>query len=841
MTINTFRLASHIGLLLSLFSLTACPYNPTKYLKSQAESELIAGQEQSLAMLSSIMVSEGDSRQLLRYLNAYIDDEHDPGSILLARYLRAETLLRLDRREDALEAARFVARDALSASRDDIAANSFKLVADTSRIDNNYASVVESLQDFSSSLPKHAEIEYVRRDLAIAHIRNGNTNAAAPILSDLVANAQDQEIRADAATILARLNSNRSWIRATAEELIGEISASIDDRNVADVVGLVSKAGFARGDLGSHRADWTWQQFEQALKAEFAGAFEPSIDGEIEIGGSSDKRYLLSSGWSGQHIDSVSILELQRAEFGWEWSGISRVPENAGAQQAAVAVNVADPPPSGQPLDFELRAPWRPGTYMLSGRLILSGIIGLSRCAQLIGWPGSYYGEGGHKGDDYYAIDFNRWGSAQGCPGKKRWRIAAGVLTGGVSELSCSLMPVPLAGDEVRAVADGRVTRAWANDGTVEIQHRGPGGVDLPYRSRYLHMRALFVSTGNFVARGQPIGEVGNRGDSTGAHLHFAVYDDRVNNDSVMLNPMDGEDRGIIGHPKCMTSSNNLLFEDNDNDDVPDSIDNCLGVPNPTQANFAGGGDPALGDACEDQDGDTHLDALDNCIVQANADQSDLDRDGRGDLCDTDIDGDGAECTYGPGGRACVPANDNCPLVPNPRVDGDQPDMDNDGVGNACDDDIDGDNRPNDEDECPFDDANTCAMTSPAEWIKELLELQFRFREAHERIFVNIPSPCPPQLQPCSFFARNIELRIGGIPDGIGIALKNTSNQYIDEFSGRSSARIRFDQGLRENLYLEIQPLNERALNRDVRLDMRWNLRQPDISHLIERVNKVLE
>jgi thrombospondin type 3 repeat protein len=40
-------------------------------------------------------------------------------------------------------------------------------------------------------------------------------------------------------------------------------------------------------------------------------------------------------------------------------------------------------------------------------------------------------------------------------------------------------------------------------------------------------------------------------------------------------------------------------------------------------------------------DGDGANDAIDSCRSTANADQSDIDHDGKGDVCDSDMDGDG--------------------------------------------------------------------------------------------------------------------------------------------------------------------------------------------------------
>ncbi|GMV42618.1 MAG: hypothetical protein AMXMBFR64_43340 [Myxococcales bacterium] len=122
---------------------------------------------------------------------------------------------------------------------------------------------------------------------------------------------------------------------------------------------------------------------------------------------------------------------------------------------------------------------------------------------------------------------------------------------------------------------------------------------------------------------------------------------------------------------------------DDDNDGVPDGLDNCPTIVNPDQIDTDLDG---KGDECDpDDDNDTIPDEQDNCPKTPNLDQKDSNGDGVGDACAEDADGDGVKNI-----------NDNCPLVWNP----DQSDLDSDGLGDACDDDDDGDGVPDAIDNC---------------------------------------------------------------------------------------------------------------------------------------------
>ena len=78
-------------------------------------------------------------------------------------------------------------------------------------------------------------------------------------------------------------------------------------------------------------------------------------------------------------------------------------------------------------------------------------------------------------------------------------------------------------GTPVRAATAGtvivRTDQAWAGTWLVEVS-TGQGRLT----TWYAHMQALDVTAGDLVRAGQQIGEVGDRGNASGCHLHFEVH-----------------------------------------------------------------------------------------------------------------------------------------------------------------------------------------------------------------------------------------------------------------------------------------------------------------------------
>lgn len=111
------------------------------------------------------------------------------------------------------------------------------------------------------------------------------------------------------------------------------------------------------------------------------------------------------------------------------------------------------------------------------------------------------------------------------------------------------------AGTPVFAAKGGTVvvqSSSWAGPHHVVIDH-GDG-----MQTAYAHMRAATVATGDVVAAGQQIGEVGSEGNSTGPHLHFEALVDGVKVDPMLFLPGGGEGPGWGGFANGMIPSEAL-------------------------------------------------------------------------------------------------------------------------------------------------------------------------------------------------------------------------------------------------------------------------------------------
>ena len=129
--------------------------------------------------------------------------------------------------------------------------------------------------------------------------------------------------------------------------------------------------------------------------------------------------------------------------------------------------------------------------------------------------------------------------------------------------------------------------------------------------------------------------------------------------------------------------------DDDDNDGILDVEDNCPEGSIDWVSTIEEDQDR---DGCSDQDSDADgfVDQMDICPNIADPSQSDLDNDGTGDACDEDIDGDGV-----------LNPIDKCPVDEPLWQSNEDTDHDSDGCANEIDTDDDADGYLDDSDSCP--------------------------------------------------------------------------------------------------------------------------------------------
>ena len=97
-------------------------------------------------------------------------------------------------------------------------------------------------------------------------------------------------------------------------------------------------------------------------------------------------------------------------------------------------------------------------------------------------------------------------------------------------------------GTTIVSAGDGKVTKSYYSSsyGNVVFIRHSNG-----YEAVYAHMKQRLVKEGQQVTAGQPIGQVGNTGQSHGAHLHFEVHKGSWNfGKTNAINPL-----AVLGEP----------------------------------------------------------------------------------------------------------------------------------------------------------------------------------------------------------------------------------------------------------------------------------------------------
>jgi murein DD-endopeptidase MepM/ murein hydrolase activator NlpD len=246
--------------------------------------------------------------------------------------------------------------------------------------------------------------------------------------------------------------------------------------NQLDVLGAleVAKVAQANADSAARAA-----RDEMATAEEAAEAAKAEADAQLDAQEGSYERVAAEKAAYDQQLQAaqIQLLQLQGARNAHEaWAAQKRAEEEAAAAAAAQAAAEA------------------------------AAAAKRARADSSSSGGGASSGGGGSVSGDYVAPTSGRVSSCYGA----RW----GVTHFGVD------IAAPI-GTPIYAAHSGVVQRAGAATGFGQAVYiRGNDGAVTVYG----HVNDFYVSVGERVSAGEEIAEVGNRGESTGPHLHFEVH-----------------------------------------------------------------------------------------------------------------------------------------------------------------------------------------------------------------------------------------------------------------------------------------------------------------------------
>jgi tetratricopeptide (TPR) repeat protein len=390
---------------------------------------------------------------------------------------------------------------------------------------------------------------------------------------------------------VARLHSERKWMRADPERLAMELARALEAGDAEALASLASPSHFSLAVLHGDRIFVDSRQLMEIIRTDMTTGSRVRAD-PFALEGQGRKRYLTTEGWQGAFLQGRVVFLLTRALDAWEWSGIALTRFSDQWSEILGSPSSA----TNQDLAMAIKAPWPRGEHFRAGGIIpfaaqlalclaLPGflaaacIFARSRSSCGFGPGGLYYnGVAGfsftHDRDEAFAIDFATF--TRGLPFHNRTHgIAALAVQSG---LVLGVRDTIATGDDT---IDNRViVRHLTEQEMIDIPpDEIVSGQPLPdnrnprYSSIYLHLDGPFripVSDGMYVRQGARLGEMDDTGVSVGHHLHFSIHDRDVPNQpgdrvpgylwppgrSVRPTPMDGQRLLNQDDGRCVSSTN---------------------------------------------------------------------------------------------------------------------------------------------------------------------------------------------------------------------------------------------------------------------------------------------
>ncbi|MCD4653329.1 hypothetical protein K8T06_05285 [bacterium] len=412
---------------------------------------------------------------------------------------------------------------------------------------------------------------------------------------------------------LATLRSGAPWAHELLEDLVSELRDVIQGQDCNRLSQLMTKEVFYVAPGGGCMAGLDSQMIASFLGEDLAKSNQIEIDSEVQQHLNHRKAYLKTRGWNGRNFRGEQLMQLRKGPEGWVFGGI--VGEIMPGEELHGLLFQVDPPEDAESSHsdpdtssetgtsshaltakrLKIKAPWEKNLNFRAGGV--NGSAALLASTIFVPWPfnlipkgialaksfspcgyglmGFYYGQWGHKGSEYFAVDFIRFkrgvpfhSNTKGC---KVLAVAEGLVSrvtskfpdGSSGNYDANLVYIKhwdlKEGEGTVVLLAALISELCGNKGAIQTARDM-----VRYKSTYLHMQGGSsnpkrpkVKLGQYVPQGKLLGYMDDTGISALDHLHFSFYDLNTGK-SIMLDDLDGQT--LLPHEdgKCLYSTNRL-------------------------------------------------------------------------------------------------------------------------------------------------------------------------------------------------------------------------------------------------------------------------------------------